>query len=91
MATKFDRELEEKRKKRNEDLEEKLARCNSFWKIFFRHPGAYAILLMFLCTGIYYDWNLKIIIEKAFEYGVVALITSLIQSSIKKELITENE
>jgi hypothetical protein len=83
MASSVDRELAEKRKR---DLAEKEQQINDIchqWKIIRVHPLTYVIIVLliifFICFGIYNDWNSKVMIVTAFKYGVVAIITNLVQ------------
>jgi hypothetical protein len=88
MASKLDKELAEKRKKRDEDLEERVARCNAFWRIFFIHPVTYIglITLGIIGLGVYWDWNPKRMIVFVFKYGLTILTTALLQNFINEKL-----
>ena len=82
MANRIDKELEEKRKQRDGDLEHKIACLKGGWKIFIIHPLTYLGILSFICFGIYYNWNPKEMIENAFGYLLTAILTGLVQHLI---------
>jgi hypothetical protein len=88
MASKLDKELAEKRKRRDEDLEERVARCNAFWRIFFIHPATYimVVILGIMGLGVYWDWNLKLMIIFTFKYGLTILTTALLQNFINEKV-----
>ena len=87
MVSKIDKELAEKRKKIDGDLDHRISSCKGFWKVFIIHPATWAFIIIFCfsCYGIYHDWNLKQMIGSAFGYFITAILTGLIQHFITKD------
>jgi hypothetical protein len=71
----------------NKYFDYQLIKNKRFWLVFATSPWALfpIIALMIILSGYYYDWNWKQVIEKAFSFGIVSLLTGLIQHLITKK------
>ena len=61
-----------------------------FWKSFILNPyivlGFILTFIIILISGYYYDWYWKYVIEKIFAYGLVSVLTGIIQYIITKKI-----
>jgi hypothetical protein len=79
MISKIDKELADKRKIRDGDLEDKISRFKGQWKALFCNPLTYAVIIAIVLYGAYCDWNYKKMIDNSFGYVITAVLTGLIQ------------
>lgn len=89
MASLIDKKISQKKAIANGDIEHKMLLYKGFWQLFFLNPLTYVIsggsLLICLCLGVYYDWNIKLIISNSFGYVLTSLITGLVQHFITQK------
>jgi len=81
MSSKIDKELLAKRQKLRADHEHSFESYKNYWKIFLIRPRNWLIfsVSIIICLGIYYDWNLKIMINVVFSHLITAILTGLIE------------
>jgi len=81
MSSKIDKELLAKRQKLRADHEHSSESYKNYWKIFLIRPRNWLIfsVSIIICLGIYYDWNLKIMINVVFSHLITAILTGLIE------------
>ena len=83
MASKIDKEIAQRAKKIDGDYEHLSKKCDNFWRTLYKRPifvfPSIVIVFLFVCFGLYHDFNLKNMLYVSFTHGITALITSLIQ------------
>lgn len=85
----LDKQLEERRKKTDGDFEHKIACCKGWWKVFWVSPMTYTvaggIAVGYICLGVYFDWNSKMMVAAIANWGIPSLITGLVLENRKKD------
>jgi hypothetical protein len=79
------RDIERTIQKERYYYEYQIERSKQHWKLIFRSPLTVLALVFFLCYGIYFEWQLKVMIGEAFGYVVGGVLEYLVIKHIDKK------